>query len=266
MELQDYFRINQKLWDKRTGVHVKADFYKTDAIIGGESSLTEIEDLYLPDVKGKSLLHLQCHFGLDTISLARMGAQCTGLDFSTEAILKARELAILTGLDIRFVEANVYDLEKLDLGEFDLVFTSYGTIGWLPDLDLWARGISNALKAGGQFYFAEFHPCLYMFDFNTGQLDYSYFNTGEPLEEWCDSSYTGTEDKVGMPSWFWQHSIEEIISALFKYGLQMEAFHEIPWSPYNCFPNMKEIQTGRYYFGPEKAKIPHVLVIKARKI
>ncbi|MBK7231260.1 MAG: class I SAM-dependent methyltransferase [Saprospiraceae bacterium] len=266
MDLQDYFNINQKLWDKRTGVHVKSDFYKTDAVIAGESSLTEIENFYLPDVSGKSLLHLQCHFGLDTISLARKGAKCTGLDFSSEAIQLARQLSEKAKVDVQFVEANVYDLPKLNLGLFDMVFISYGTIGWLPDLDRWASGISNSLKSGGQFYFAEFHPCLYMFEFNTGQLDYSYFNTGEAIEEWCESSYTGTDDKVSMPSWFWQHSIEETVNALIKHGLQIESFHEVPWSPYNCFPNMKEIQSGRYYYGPEKARIPHVLVINARKI
>ena len=261
-----YFQVNKDLWDKRTGIHLKSEFYHTERILAGESALTEIEHQYLPQVDGKSLLHLQCHFGLDTISLARMGAQCTGIDFSTEAMRTARELTARTGMHIPYYESNVYDVPRLGLPAFDLVFTSYGVLCWLPDLNAWARVVAGALKQGGMLYLAEFHPVLYMFDFDKRTLSYPYQNTGQAFEEWCEFSYTEATEKVGMNSWFWQHSLSEIINALIEAGMQIHIMHEIPWSPYHCFPGMEELGASRYYFGPKEAQIPHVLVVHAIKL
>lgn len=265
MDIREQFEANRRLWDKRTGIHLKSDFYHTDRILGGESSLTEIEELYLPSIEGKRLLHLQCHFGLDTISLSRKGASCTGIDFSPEAIRNARELSERAGLDIHFLESNVYDVPKLALPAFDMVFTSYGVLSWLPDLKGWAEVVAGSLKTGGALYLAEFHPILYMFDFDKQTLSYPYHNTGQAFEEWCESSYTGTGEKVGMNSWFWQHSLSETINALIGAGMQIDALHEVPWSPYNCFPGMNEVAASRFYFGPIETQTPHVFVLLARK-
>ena len=161
---QTFFESNRESWNKRTAVHKDSAFYDLDAFKKGRSSLNAIELEGLGDVSGRSLLHLQCHFGMDTLSWQRLGAQCVGVDLSDEAIKLAREINTELGLDARFVCCNVYDLpEHLD-GSFDIVFTSYGTIGWLPDLDKWAAVVARYLTPGGVFYIADFHPVLWKMD------------------------------------------------------------------------------------------------------
>ena len=262
----NYFETNKRLWEKRTHVHIGSEFYETDAIVAGKSSLTEIEEALLPDLHGKRMLHLQCHFGLDTISLARRGAICTGLDFSEEAIRNAKELSEKAGVAIDFVEANVYDLPELQLGKFDVVFTTYGVLCWLPDLREWARMISDSLVPGGILYLAEFHPALYMFDFNTGALSYPYFNTGRPFEDLEENTYAEASAAIALPSFFWSHSISEVLKPLLENKMTIDNFEEFPFSPFNCFPVMKELGAGRFYYGPESAQVPQVFVVVARKI
>jgi len=260
-----YFETNRQLWEKRTHVHIGSEFYETEAIVAGKSSLTEIEESLLPDLNGKRLLHLQCHFGLDTISLARRGAICTGIDFSKEAISSARELSKKAGVSIDFREANVYDTLSLNLGKFDVVFTSYGVLCWLPDLEEWAGIVADSLSPGGMLYLAEFHPALYMFDFNTGSMSYPYFNTGNPFEDLEENTYADGSASIAMPSFFWSHSISEVLNPLLKQGMEISRFEEYPFSPFNCFPAMKEVGEGRFYFGPEGAQLPQVFVVVARK-
>ncbi|HNU87071.1 MAG TPA: class I SAM-dependent methyltransferase, partial [Ferruginibacter sp.] len=157
---QSYFEENKKSWNKRTGVHKDSAFYDLDGFKKGTSSLTKIELNELGDVKGKTLLHLQCHFGMDTMSWEREGAIVTGVDLSDEAIKLANEVKNELGLKAQFICSNVYDLKEHLDKKFDIVFTSYGTIGWLPDLDKWADTVSYFLKPGGTFYIVDFHPAL----------------------------------------------------------------------------------------------------------
>src|SRR5688572_730649 len=135
----DYLEKNRRLWNARTDVHVTSEFYELDKFLAGKSSLNEIELNLLGDLKGKSVLHLQCHFGQDSISLARLGAEVTGVDLSDKAIAKAKELAKQTGANAEFICTDIYELPQHLDKKFDVVFTSYGTIGWLPDLDKWAK-------------------------------------------------------------------------------------------------------------------------------
>ncbi|MDQ3142667.1 MAG: class I SAM-dependent methyltransferase [Bacteroidota bacterium] len=262
---QNFFQLNKQYWNAATHIHIASDFYETNQILEGKSSLTEIESTYLPDVSDKSILHLQCHFGLDTISLARKGAQCTGIDFSETAIQKAKELASKINVDIQFIESSVYDVPNLNLPPFDLVFTTYGTIGWLPDLEKWAQVISGSLKPGGQLYFAEFHPFLYLYNFNTQQLEYPYFNTGSPFIEDEGSTYADRNTALDLQSCFWQHSLDEIIGALISNGLEIKTFKEFDFSSYSCFPNMHVIGENRYRFGSDTLRFPHVFLIIAVK-
>jgi 2-polyprenyl-3-methyl-5-hydroxy-6-metoxy-1,4-benzoquinol methylase len=139
----DYIKANKELWNKRTGFHVLSEFYNVEAFIKGESSLNAIELDLLGNVKGKKILHLQCHFGQDSLSLARMGAKVTGVDLSDKAIEKAKELSVQLDLDARFICSDLYELPTILDEQFDLVFTSYGTIGWLPDLDKWGAVVSR---------------------------------------------------------------------------------------------------------------------------
>src|SRR5690242_247544 len=155
MDQKDYFEANRLLWNQRTTVHKDSDFYNLAGFKAGEPVLTVIESKELGDVKGKTMLHLQCHFGMDSLDWARRGAKVTGGDLSDTAIGEARKLNDEMGLDATFICSNVYDISIHLKEQFDIVFTSYGTIGWLPDLDKWARVIAERLNPGGIFYIAE---------------------------------------------------------------------------------------------------------------
>ncbi|MCK5906496.1 MAG: class I SAM-dependent methyltransferase, partial [Flavobacteriales bacterium] len=159
--LNEAFEGNRESWNKRSEVHFVSEFYDNKSFLEGKISLTEIELSELGDVKGKSLLHLQCHFGQDTLSFARMGAKVTGVDLSDKGIEFANVLKEKSGIDAEFIVSNVYDLKENLKGEFDIVFTSFGVLGWLPDLDKWAEIVSHFLKSGGIFYIAEFHPIVW---------------------------------------------------------------------------------------------------------
>ena len=196
MDNQQFFDTNKKFWDSRVEPHQKSDLYNMEAFMNGKSSLTEIERDAFGDVTGKTLLHLQCHFGQDTISWAKKGAIATGVDFSPNAIAKANELKGELGVEARFIESNVYDLPKNLEEKFDLVFTTYGATPWLPDLDKWAEVVVNHLKKGGLFYLAEFHPALFIFNFDNYKVEYSYFNSkdGKPYVEEVTGSYANPAD------------------------------------------------------------------------
>jgi len=177
-EPADYLKLNKASWNTRTEVHFDSEFYDNESFLKGKSSLNDIELDLLGDVAGKSVLHLQCHFGQDTISLARMGAKATGVDLSDLSIKRANELNEKAGTDARFICTDLYSL-PIHLDEtFDIVFTSYGTIGWLPDMDKWAAIVSKYLKPGGLFVIAEFHPVVWMFDDDFKFIKYNYFNDG----------------------------------------------------------------------------------------
>ena len=178
----NYIEINRQSWNSRIETHIKSEFYDLDSFLKGRSSLNDIELNLLGDIKGKNVLHLQCHFGQDTISLSRLGAEVTGVDFSDKAIESARQIAKETGSNAKFICCDIYDLPNHLDEKFDIVFTSYGTIGWLPDLDKWAKVIANFLKPNGQFVFVEFHPVVWMFDDDFEKIAYSYFNTGAIVE------------------------------------------------------------------------------------
>lgn len=260
-----YFKANKALWNVKTPIHVKSEFYENDAFLNGKSSLTEVENEFLPEVKGKRLIHLQCHFGQDTISLERMGAHCTGIDFSNIAIEHAQKTAMELNLSTKFYESNVYDVLDLNLGKFDIVFTSYGVLSWLPDLKKWADVISGLLKPGGLLYIAEFHPLLYMYEFESQELQYPYGSPGKVFSDSESFTYADRNYPLESVSYFWQHNFDEIISAVLDNDLEILRFKEIEFSPYNCFPHMKEIAPKRYQYGKAELKIPHIFHILARK-
>ena len=156
----DYKTINKELWNTRTDVHVKSKFYDVPSFLDGKSSLKQIELDLLGDVNEKSILHLQCHFGMDSISFSRLGANVTGVDLSDKAIVKARELASTCQTNTKFIISDVYDLPEVHQGAYDIVFTSYGTIGWLPDMQRWASVVNHFLKPGGKVLIVDFHPVV----------------------------------------------------------------------------------------------------------
>jgi len=258
-----YFNANKALWNKKTAVHEHSDFYELEKFKEGTTSLRSVELEEMGEVKGKSLLHLQCHFGMDTLSWAREGAEVTGMDFSDAAIAKAKELASELDIAANFVCCNVYDLPKNLEGKFDIVFTSYGTIGWLPDLDAWAKVIAHFLKPGGQFYMVDFHPFIWMHNYEMDKIDYSYFND-EVIAETTEGTYADRSADIKQAEYGWNHPISEILNALIGAGLQLEAFNEFNFSTWNCFENLEEIGHYKYQFKHLGAKIPMMYSIRAR--
>ncbi|MFN0276439.1 MAG: class I SAM-dependent methyltransferase [Chitinophagales bacterium] len=262
---EDYAEINRKLWDKRTGIHFESDFYGVEKFLLGEEILNSIETDLLGDVKNKALLHLQCHFGMDTLALARKGAIVTGIDLSEAAISKANELRKKMNLHADFICCNVYDTLLHTQKKFDIVFTSYGVIGWLPDLTLWAKVISKALQPGGVFVMAEFHPVVWMFNNEFNNIEYSYFNKQAIVET---EQGTYAERHADIPentSVTWNHGISEVLSALLHQGLEIEIFLEYDYSPYSCFNNSVEVAKNRFQIAGMEGKLPMVYALKARK-
>jgi SAM-dependent methyltransferase len=187
MEAKDYININKETWNNKVDVHIESDFYDMEGFLKGKSTLNSIELDLLGDVKGKKVLHLQCHFGQDTMTFSRMGAKATGIDLSDKAIERAREINEKLNLDATFVCCDIYDAPNHLDEKFDIVFTSYGTIGWFPNLVKWAKVISHFLKPGGKFVMADFHPVVWMFDnerINSfKEFDYSPYNCFNQTEE-----------------------------------------------------------------------------------
>ena len=261
---KDYKEINRQSWNNRTDTHLKSDFYNLDGFLKDKSSLNEIELKLLGNVSGKSILHLQCHFGQDTISLSRMGAAVTGVDLSDKAIENARKIAHETSSDAFFICSDIYDLpEHLDK-KFDIVFTSYGTIGWLPDLDKWANIVSSFLKPGGTFVFVEFHPVVWMFDDNFETIAYNYFNTGAIVET-ESGTYANKSADIKLQNVVWNHGFGEVINSLISKGLEIKSLNEFDYSPYNCFNNTVETTPGKYRIKHLDNKIPMVYSILAVK-
>ncbi len=262
--LPEFVAVNRVLWDSKTAAHINSDFYNLPGFMAGESSLKEIELELLGDVRGKSILHLQCHFGQDTLSLARMGARVMGVDLSEAAITKARELNDTLGLDAAFVCSDIYSLPGVLLQQFDIVFTSYGTIVWLPDLDKWAGVISNFLKPGGRFVFADFHPLVMMYDDDFTGIKYPYFNRGL-VEETESGTYADRDADIHLVSHTWNHSFAETLQALLDAGLMLTKFREYDYSPYSAFGNMTEFSPGRFRANIMGDNAPLVYALEARK-
>ena len=262
--MKDYIKINKQTWNNKTAVHIDSDFYDNDNFIKGKSTLNSIELDLLGDVNGKKILHLQCHFGQDSLSLARMGAKVTGVDLSDRAIAKAQELNIQLQLDAQFICCDIYDLPNHLNDTFDIVFTSYGTIGWLPDLNKWSAVISQFLKPEGKFVMAEFHPVVWMFDTNFKEVFYSYFNI-KPIIENESGTYADQYSEIESQTITWNHPTSEVLNALINAGLEINAFNEFDYSPYNCFNETEEFETGKYRINHLGNKIPMIFSILATK-
>jgi SAM-dependent methyltransferase len=226
--------------------------------------LNPVEIGLLGDIRGKRILHLQCHFGQDTISLAREGAKVTGVDLSDKAIQKAKEIAEKCEVDASFICCDIFDLPNHLEEQFDIVFTSYGVIGWLPDLDKWAGIVSRFLKPDGHFVFVEFHPVVWMFDDDFEKIEYNYFNSGAMVEI-EDGTYADREARISQEFIVWNHSMSEVVNSLIKNGLRIDSFEEFDYSPYNCFKHTVEFEPKKYRIRHLENKIPMIFAIRATR-
>jgi 2-polyprenyl-3-methyl-5-hydroxy-6-metoxy-1,4-benzoquinol methylase len=264
MNITNYKNVNKQAWNKQVDVHVASDFYDVTGFLKGKNSVPNIDLELLGDIKGKSLLHLQCHFGQDTLSLARLGANCTGIDLSDKAIEKAQELNNELGLKAKFICCDVYETPKHLDEKFDVVYTSYGTIGWLPDLDKWAKVISHFLKPKGKLVFVEFHPVVWMFDDNFTKIQYHYHNE-KSIQEENIGTYANKEADIKTNYISWNHSLSEVFQSLLNNGIQIEHFNEYDYSNYNCFNETIEFEPNKFRIKHLENKIPMMYSLTAIK-
>ena len=230
--MSDYRNANLKFWNSVVPEHVESDFYDVAGFLSGGIALDDIEMNQVGDVCGQTLLHLQCHFGLSTLSWVRLGALATGVDFSPAAIAAARRLSSESGLSARFVESNIYDISDNLNEHYDIVFTSYGVLCWLPDLDEWAKQIASCLKDGGRFHLVEYHPLMTALECGPGNdvvLRNSYFNEGVETFE-VKGSYASSKSFINETTYEWNHSVGEVITALVNAGLNIDTFTEYPYA------------------------------------
>lgn len=245
--MERYLRANAALWDRWTELHAGSAAYDIAGFKAGRTTLRPLEIAELGDVAGKSLLHVQSHFGLDTLSWARRGAEVVGVDFSARVVALARSLAREVGLAARFVRSDVYDLPAALTGAFDLVFTSYGVLYWLPDLPRWAAVVAHFLKPGGVFYLAEHHPLAAVFDPDEAaelRPGAPYFGTAEPehvesFGSYAEPSATSLGDQYG-----WRHTLGEVVSAVAAAGLRIEHLHEFPYTDFPRWPRLERGDDG----------------------
>lgn len=260
----NYFKTNKETWNTKVNIHAESEMYAMEDFKQGKSSLMPFELRALGNVEGKSLLHLQCHFGQDTLSWSRLGAKCTGVDLSDNGIKLAKQLNEELSLDADFVCCNVLDTSEYVKDTFDIVFTSYGVIGWLPDLKPWAKMIAERLKPGGTFYMVEFHPIVWMFDYleHPPQLKYGYMQDEVIYEEY-EGTYANEDSKMVSKEFGWNHGLSEVVNALIEAGLSIDYLNEYDESPYDVLPGLVASEYGMY---TTKDKLyPLIFEVKAMK-
>ena len=261
---ENYIEINKASWNTKTEFHIKSDFYDMNNFRKGKTSLNNIELDILGDINGENILHLQCHFGQDSISLQKLGANVTGVDLSDKAISYAKQIAKELNTETEFICCDIYDLPQYLDQKFDLIFTSYGVIGWLPDLDKWAKIISRFLKPKGKLVFVEFHPVVWMFDDEFDKVGYNYFNEGG-IKESFDGTYADRDAPITQEYVMWNHSISEVLNSLIHNGLEINLVNEYDYSPYKCFKHTIEFEPNKFRIKHFGNKIPMVYAIEATK-
>ena len=268
--VNEFTETNRRHWDEITPVHVASEFYDVRSFKAGKSKLKPVELEELGDVRGNSLLHLQCHFGLDTLSWAREGAVVTGIDFSEPAIEAAGALAAETGIDARFLVSDIYALPENLSGQFDIVCTSYGVLGWLPDIGRWAEIAAHFVRPGGMFYLAEFHPVSQIFDDAPDVTDlrvrYPYFPLEEPLRFDDLGTYTDRAAQFkNSTTNEWPHPVSEVLTSLIDAGLRIEFLHEFPHTSFQFVPLMEAVDDKTFRLTKHDGSVPLVYSIKATK-
>jgi len=269
--MEDFFAVNRARWDELVGLHLRdtTGIYPLDVLRAGGDLLCPIEASEIGDVSGLKIAHLQCHFGVDTICLARRGATVTGLDFSPNAVAAARTLAAELGVPATFVEGNVFDAPTLVGSGFDRVYVTWGALGWLPDLGRWARAVAACLRPGGTLYLAEGHPFMFMLEEREGRLEIGYeWRTPQdrPIVDIAPVSYAGDGSPVkNERALGWNHPFSRILGGLAEAGMALQFLHEHEMIPWRAFPSM--VPQGRMYVQPDdtKFRIPLAFSLKAVK-
>ena len=262
--MKDYKLLNKKWWNEVTPIHASSKFYNLEKFKKGYTSLFNIELEELKDVKGKTLLHPLCHFGMDTLSWARKGAIVTGVDISDKAVGLAQKLSKETKIPATFIASDIYELPKVLNKKFDIIFMSYGVLCWISSISKWAKTINHFLNDGGTFYIAELHPFTNILSYDF-KIDYKYFSKGPSVDD-SSGTYTDWDADIRGKTYIWNHPLSNVINALIKEGLKIEFVHEFPYTMYEQFPGMmQKNKKGQYFFKDKKIQIPLLFSLKARK-
>ena len=269
--MDDWRTLNRANWDERVPIHLDGRFYDVAGWRAGRDSLEAFEIDEVGDVAGRSLVHLQCHFGLDTLSWARRGAVVTGLDFSKPAIEAARRLAAEEGLAARFVCADVYDAVATLGQTYDVVYTAHGVLAWLPDIEAWARTVAALVRPGGVLYLSEYHPVSWCFAQGTldrvvgSEIEHDYFRA-EPLDLDEPGTYADpAAQTVHNRTIEFQHTLGDIVSAICARGLILEFLRERPFTHFPQFDWLTEGDDRRWHPPPDQPRIPLMFSLRARR-
>jgi SAM-dependent methyltransferase len=272
--MNEYQRINRANWDERAPAHAASSGYGVDRFIAEPSHLSDVVAFDVPrlgDLAGLRGVHLQCHIGTDTLSLARLGAQMSGLDFSPASLAQARRLADATGTSIEYVEGDVYDaVDLLGANAFDLVFTGIGALCWLPDIRRWAGVVAGLLRPGGRLFIREGHPVLWSLDelSNDGllKIEYPYFETPEPLVFDEPGTYVETDAVfTHTVSHSWNHGLGEIVTALLEQGMSLTGLVEHDTVPWDALPGQMEVVGPEWRLADRPWRLPHTYTLQAVK-
>jgi len=271
--VEDYAEINRANWDERAPAHAASPDYAVERFASDPAHLSEVVRFDLPllgDVGGLRGVHLQCHIGTDTISLARLGARMTGLDFSNASLTQARRIAGLAGADVRFVQAEVYDaLTVLEPASFDLVYTGIGALGWLPDIARWAAVVAGLLRPGGRLFIREGHPMLWALEDSRPDgllvVEYPYFEREEPMVFDEGGTYVETDAVfTHNRTHEWNHGLGEIMTALMTAGVDVTGFAEHDSVPWEALPGqMERIGGGEWRLADRPWRLPHTYTLQA---
>jgi SAM-dependent methyltransferase len=271
--VEDYTELNRASWDERAPAHAASSDYAVDRFATDPGHLSEVVRFDLPllgDIGGLRGVHLQCHIGTDTISLARLGADMTGLDFSPASLAEARRIARLAGADVRFVEAELYDVPgALGPEPFDLVYTGIGALCWLPDIARWARVVAGLLRPGGRLFIREGHPVLWALDDPRPDgllaVEYPYFEREEAMVfdeggTYVDSDAVFTHNRTHE----WNHGLGEIVTALMAAGMDLTGLVEHDSVPWDALPGqMERIGGGEWRLADRPWRLPHTYTLQA---
>jgi len=277
MAVDEYREANRANWSERVAGHWEPDGYDAPGFIADPqriSSVVEFDRQYLGELDGRSLLHLQCHFGMDTLSWARLGADVIGIDFSADAIAAAARLSDESETPGRFVETELYDTPEALAGEqFDVVYTGVGALNWLPDIVGWGQVVAKMLQPGGTFYIREAHPILWSLRFpnedpsdETLIIEYPYFEVAEPLGWDEDVSYLGSASIKHTRTYEWNHGIAQVMGALTSRGLLIDLYEEHRFLDWQGQHQMVQGDDGRWRL-PEHQRdlVPLAYSLRARK-
>ncbi|WIM94907.1 class I SAM-dependent methyltransferase [Actinoplanes oblitus] len=273
--MSDYLTVNRANWDERAGAHAASADYGFARFAADPAHLSDVVRFDLPllgDVSGRRAVHLQCHIGTDTVSLSRLGARMTGLDFSGESLKHARRLASLAGAEIDFVRSDVYAARDVLDGEFDLVFTGIGALGWLPDIRRWARTVASLLAPGGRLFIREGHPVLWACDYERTDgviaLAEPYFEQAEPQIYDEAGTYVDTDHRfTHTVTHEWNHGLGEIVTAVLEAGLTLTGLVEHRSVPWNALPGrMRRLDNGEWQLADRPERLPHTYTLQAVRL